>query len=305
MKADRGEQVKEDSMKTVLFLCTGNYYRSRYAELFFNHLAYQQGLPWRASSRGLALNPLNPGPISRKTIERLRDRGIPVQPNHRLPIDVTQEDFNAAFHVVAVKEAEHLPLVRRRFPSIVERVEFWHVHDVDCVGPEVALPHLEREVMELIERLSMEGGVGTRSNRTNREAHQFMEYHALSECSTCGERFDFPLTGCMTFVAEFLMASTGGKCPKCGTQVVFEGRPEQNIRLAAAKSQEEICSVPVEDVHLSVRCVNLLNKSGIESLGALLRLTRKELADRLRSAPSCMDEVDRLLVEYNLKLAEK
>ncbi|MGM4967020.1 hypothetical protein AB7714_26215 [Tardiphaga sp. 1201_B9_N1_1] len=33
--------------RTVLFLCTGNYYRSRYAEELFNHLARRAGLTGR------------------------------------------------------------------------------------------------------------------------------------------------------------------------------------------------------------------------------------------------------------------
>jgi protein-tyrosine phosphatase len=41
--------------KTVLFLCTGNYYRSRNAEVLFNSVAGKMSLPWKASSRGLAL----------------------------------------------------------------------------------------------------------------------------------------------------------------------------------------------------------------------------------------------------------
>ena len=40
----------------VLFVCTGNYYRSRFAEAVFNHLAAARGLPWRAVSRGLAVH---------------------------------------------------------------------------------------------------------------------------------------------------------------------------------------------------------------------------------------------------------
>ncbi len=39
---------------TVLFLCTGNYYRSRFAEALFNAVAGKMGLPWKATSRGLA-----------------------------------------------------------------------------------------------------------------------------------------------------------------------------------------------------------------------------------------------------------
>jgi protein-tyrosine phosphatase len=145
-------------MKSVLFLCTGNHYRSRFAEIFFNHHAEQRGLPWRASSRGLALTPHNFGPISRFTIERLARHSISVEAYRRFPIDVTQQDFDAAFHVVAVKEAEHRPLIQQRFPSILDRVEFWHVHDVDCAGPDVTMPHLEWEVLGLMDRLALQGG---------------------------------------------------------------------------------------------------------------------------------------------------
>ena len=44
----RGESI-------VLLLCTGNYYRSRFAEILFNSVVAKMGLLWRASSRGLAL----------------------------------------------------------------------------------------------------------------------------------------------------------------------------------------------------------------------------------------------------------
>ena len=56
--------------KIMLFLCTGNYYRSRFAELLFNHLAKQRGLDWQATSRGLALErgANNVGSISQHTL---------------------------------------------------------------------------------------------------------------------------------------------------------------------------------------------------------------------------------------------
>jgi len=52
-----------------------------------------------------------------------------------------------------VKEAEHRPMIERGFCQWLDRVEFWHVHDLDCCGPDEAIPHLDREVAALLKRL--------------------------------------------------------------------------------------------------------------------------------------------------------
>ena len=59
--------------KTVLFLCTGNYYRSRFAEIYFNSVAVKMGLPWKALSKGLALERgvNNVGPMAAVAIKAL------------------------------------------------------------------------------------------------------------------------------------------------------------------------------------------------------------------------------------------
>jgi protein-tyrosine phosphatase len=140
-------------MKTVLFLCTGNYYRSRYAEILFNWHAQQRALAWQADSRGLDPDPRNVGPMSRDTMAALRKLGIPFDKHLRLPLLVTDDDFESAHHIVAVKEAEHRPMIERGFCQWLDRVEFWHVHDLDCCGPDEAIPHLDREVAALLKRL--------------------------------------------------------------------------------------------------------------------------------------------------------
>lgn len=140
-------------MKTVLFLCTGNYYRSRYAEILFNSKAEETGLAWRAVSRGLAPDPRNPGPMSRDTVAALQKQQISVENYLRHPIEVTSADFESNDHVVAVKEDEHRPMILRKFPQWLDEVEFWHVHDLDCCGPEEAIPHLDQEVSGLMLRL--------------------------------------------------------------------------------------------------------------------------------------------------------
>jgi protein-tyrosine phosphatase len=136
----------------VLFLCTGNYYRSRFAEILFNWLATERQIAWRADSRGLDPDPRNYGPISRHTVAACQRLGIPLA-DERFPRRAEGADFQRSHHIVAVKEAEHRPLLERSFPSVVGRVEFWHVHDLDCAAPDEAMPQLQRLVEELVNRL--------------------------------------------------------------------------------------------------------------------------------------------------------
>jgi protein-tyrosine phosphatase len=140
-------------MKSVLFLCSGNYYRSRCAEILFNWAATTQRLPWRADSRGLQLHPENPGPISPHIVRFLRLQGILVAEPVRFPLQVTESDLQAADLVVAVKEAEHRPLLARDFGAWVDRVEYWEIHDVDFWSPNEAMPILAARVHDLVRRL--------------------------------------------------------------------------------------------------------------------------------------------------------
>jgi protein-tyrosine phosphatase len=143
--------MKQRQENTVLFLCTGNYYRSRFAEVLFNSVAGKMGLPWRASSRGLALERgvNNVGPMEVSAVKALEALGLrAVAEFSRFPIQATVEDFEAAHWIVALKEAEHLPLLQERYPAWAEKVEFWQVDDT----PEV-LGLIEREVMGLVARL--------------------------------------------------------------------------------------------------------------------------------------------------------
>ncbi len=144
-------------MPTILFLCTGNYYRSRYAELLFNALAEPADLPWRATSRGLLVKPgINPGPIAAPTLAALRLAGIepPQTEIERYPVQVSGDELAAADRVVALKEAEHRPLLAAGYPGWEERVLYWHIHDLDQASAAQALGEIEALVRGLVAELT-------------------------------------------------------------------------------------------------------------------------------------------------------
>lgn len=141
-------------MKTVLFLCTGNYYRSRLAELYFNHVAQERKVPWRAESRGLRITPSNAGPLSPHTRAWLMKQSINPEEPHRMPIPAKEADFWAADHIVAVKEAEHREIMQEFFPHWADRVQYWHIHDLDAATPDLAIPELVSHVDNLFARLT-------------------------------------------------------------------------------------------------------------------------------------------------------
>lgn len=142
----------------VLFLCTGNYYRSRYAEEVFNHLARLEGLDWLAFSRGVAerLSPENVGPISRHTLEALQAKGIAPEGAARNPALCTVDDFAEAELVIALKDAEHRPMIEHRFAGVAHRVEYWDVDDIEYLDPATALCKIDELVGRLIASLQID-----------------------------------------------------------------------------------------------------------------------------------------------------
>jgi protein-tyrosine phosphatase len=138
--------------QTVLFLCTGNYYRSRFAEELFNHKAAATAMGWQAQSRALAIERgvHNVGPLSPFTLHALAARGASARAGGRMPLQCAPTDLKAAHRIIALNEPEHRPLVRTRFPEWEARIEFWQVEDVEFTRPEVALAAIEAQVDGLL-----------------------------------------------------------------------------------------------------------------------------------------------------------
>ena len=138
----------------LLFLCTGNYYRSRFAEIYFNHLARKRGLNWRAYSRGLKHAwSGNPGPMAPSAAIRLLGKGIFSWRFLRFPIRAVENDFDQADQVVALKESEHRIFMIDHFDRWADTIQYWEIHDVDVDPPSKTLPILENRLEEYAQKL--------------------------------------------------------------------------------------------------------------------------------------------------------
>jgi len=139
-------------LRRVLFLCSGNFYRSRYAEAVFNHQARAAGWPWRAFSRGLSTHLIG-GDLSVHTRRVLLRRGIALAQTGPTRRSLTRADLASAAHVVALKESEHRPILRARFADYAPRIEYWKVHDLDAATPAETLAAIDVHVARLARKL--------------------------------------------------------------------------------------------------------------------------------------------------------
>ena len=146
-------------MNHLLFLCTGNYYRSRFCETYFNHLAGPRALTWRADSRGLAPDITvfrNPGPLSPHTRQALNCLGVAFEAALRDPLSVQPDDWAKAQRAIALSRLEHQPMVEQFFSADAARVEYWEVGDLPVASPDAALEYMTCAVEELMAALAGE-----------------------------------------------------------------------------------------------------------------------------------------------------
>ncbi len=144
-------------MNHLLFVCTGNYYRSRTAEEYFNYLAVQYELLWQADSRGLredmSQSP-NAGPMSKYAIAYLEQLQVPILKREVMPKSLIVEEAADYQMIICMDEQEHRPMVRERLPHLEESITYWQVRDVQFESPGTALELLREEVENLIQQLN-------------------------------------------------------------------------------------------------------------------------------------------------------
>lgn len=144
-------------MNRILFVCTGNYYRSRMAEEIFNYWADHYDLKWKADSAGLRSDmsqSSNVGPISGHAVEMLNQGDYPVESVNRMPRSLVAEDFENNQRVICLNRPEHRPMLLERFTDYEAEVTYWEVPDIEELEPTRAFQQIVFETGRLIFKLN-------------------------------------------------------------------------------------------------------------------------------------------------------
>lgn len=156
-RSAQSSQPESDQFRRLVVVCTGNYYRSRFVEKWFNHLATLRGLAWRAESRGLALweGVDNFGPIDQEVVRYLKELNISVPETERMPLPLAEVDLAGASLILCLDEAKHRLLFTEQFPTYADdaRLSFWEVSDIDQTPRQEALKKLADFTLDLVHQL--------------------------------------------------------------------------------------------------------------------------------------------------------
>ncbi|HZC59293.1 MAG TPA: low molecular weight phosphatase family protein [Chthoniobacterales bacterium] len=152
LSVERDPSNSTDSNQRVLFICTGNFYRSRFAEAIFNHHAEQRRIAWTAFSRGLAVH-LAEGYLSSFAAEALKARQIGLRHTGLSRMQLIETDLDNSTRRIALDRFEHFMMMVKLFPGWEDRIEYWEIPDLPYRSAEEALPEIERKVIQLLEEV--------------------------------------------------------------------------------------------------------------------------------------------------------
>lgn len=142
-------------MKKLLFVCSGNYYRSRFAEAYLNYLSDLFSLDIKAESRGLAIHFADElaeefGEISKDTKERCNSLGIPKKYWDKNRESIRREDFENFDQIICLDLEEHAPMIKEQFPDQIYSVCYLKVKDIFDWEPKQTLDSISETIQEMV-----------------------------------------------------------------------------------------------------------------------------------------------------------
>lgn len=140
--------------ETILFICTGNYYRSRFAEIYYSHLIQEAGIHQEVFSRGFEVllhGHKNEGPISKHSRGYFKELGIQSEKFDDYPVQLEELDLEKADRIYLMDSKEHAPMYKKYFPERKDNIVMWDFADDYIEDPNQVLPRLREAVENLVE----------------------------------------------------------------------------------------------------------------------------------------------------------
>ena len=144
--------------KELLFICTGNYYRSRFAEIYFQHLSDLLKLDWKSKSRGFEIERADYmadiyGELSPFIRDHLNILNLK-EDEGRKRVPLNKSDLDSADLIVILDKGEHNQYLRQYAISEDDlKVIFWNVKDIHDWTPKETISLIENECQKLVNRM--------------------------------------------------------------------------------------------------------------------------------------------------------
>jgi arsenate reductase (thioredoxin) len=147
--------AEESPAEQIVFVCERGNVKSLMAASYFNQLAAQRGLPWRAVARGIS--PDSPT-VPKRVAAALLAEGVDVSEFHPTKVDATD-----------AAEAARIVMIGTDLPAPVggdeRRIERWNDVPPASTSYDAARSSIKAHVAKLLERLSLQSAAGQPDRR--------------------------------------------------------------------------------------------------------------------------------------------
>ena len=140
-------------MNNILFVCTGNIFRSRFAEEVFNHLCKINGVDATAFSAGLQVGRYKQRKIYWPAMNELERLKIEPLRSNEDSVHINDIDVSIYDQIICMDEEEHKPMVRSNERLSGFTFQYWNIVDMPKVPSDISLPKCYKKVESLIDQL--------------------------------------------------------------------------------------------------------------------------------------------------------
>ena len=141
-------------MDKVLFVCTANIHRSRFAEEVFNHFSEKNNKGVAAFSAGLRVGDYNFRKIYYPALDNLEKFNILPKRAEELSVHIKNIDLDQYDRLICMDKNEHKPMVLPDPQLSAFKFEYWDITDMPKVHSNISLPKCYKQVESLWNQIS-------------------------------------------------------------------------------------------------------------------------------------------------------